>query len=147
MPPKRNARKQSGCLMGGLQITRKESERQRRKGKIYTSKCRVPEKRKKRQETLLEWTMQRNRGKQQNGKEQRVLQETGDTEGIFQAKTGIVNDRNDKDPTEAEDIKKGQQEYTEDYTKKACLTMMMWSLIASQASWGVKSSGPQEASL
>ena len=64
MPPKRNARKQSGCLMGGLQITRKESERQRRKGKIYTSKCRVPEKRKKRQETLLEWTMQRNRGKQ-----------------------------------------------------------------------------------
>ena len=30
----------------------------------------------------------------------------GDTEGTFQAKIGTVNDRNNKDPTEAEEMKK-----------------------------------------
>ena len=36
-----------------------------------------------------------------------------DTKGTFQAKMGTIKDRNDKDLTEAEDIKKRWQEYTE----------------------------------
>ena len=41
-----------------------------------------------------------------------------DTKGIFHAKMGSMKDRNDMDLTEAEDIKKGWQEYTEELQKK-----------------------------
>ena len=55
------------------------------------------------------------------------------------------------DLTEAEDIKKRQQEYTEELYKKHLndqdVVMMLWSLTQSQTSWSVKSSGPQEALL
>ena len=37
-----------------------------------------------------------------------------DTKGTFHAKMGSIKDRNDMDPTEAEDIKKRWQEYTEE---------------------------------
>jgi len=38
--------------------------------------------------------------------------------GIFYAKMGLIKDRNDRDLTEAEDIKKRWQEYTEELYKK-----------------------------
>ena len=38
-----------------------------------------------------------------------------DTQGIFHANMGTIKDRNGMDLTEAEDIKKRQQEYTELY--------------------------------
>ena len=41
-----------------------------------------------------------------------------DTKGIFHAKTGLIKDRNGMDLTEAEDIKKRWQEYTEELYKK-----------------------------
>ena len=50
--------------------------------------------------------MQRNRGKQQNGKDERSLQENQRYQGTFHAKTGSIKDRNGMDLTEAEDIKK-----------------------------------------
>ena len=63
--------------------------------------------------------MQRNRGKQQNGKDQRSLQKKiRDTKGTFHAKMGSIKDRNGMDLTEAEDIKKRWQEYTEELYKK-----------------------------
>ena len=40
-----------------------------------------------------------------------------DTKGTFHAKMGSVKDRNSMDLTEAEDIKKRWQEYTEVYNK------------------------------
>ena len=40
------------------------------------------------------------------------------TKGIFQAKMGLIKDRNGMDQTEAEDIKKRWQEYTEELYKK-----------------------------
>jgi len=39
------------------------------------------------------------------------------TKGIFRAKTGAIKDKNSKDLTEAEDIKKRWREYTELYQK------------------------------
>ena len=48
--------------------------------------------------------MQRNKEKQQNGKD--LFKTIRDTKGTFQAKMGIIKDRNDMDLTEAEDIKK-----------------------------------------
>ena len=41
-----------------------------------------------------------------------------DTKGTFQAKMGLIKDRNGMDLTEAEDIKKRLQEYTEELYKK-----------------------------
>ena len=41
-----------------------------------------------------------------------------DTKGTFHAKMGSVKDRNVTDLTEAEDIKKRWQEYTEELYKK-----------------------------
>ena len=41
-----------------------------------------------------------------------------DTKGMFHAKMGIIKDRNGMDLTEEEDIKKRQQEYTEELIKK-----------------------------
>ena len=48
---------------------------------------------------------------------------------------GTINDRHVKDLTEAEEIKKRWQEYTEELYKKSLMTwiiMMVWSLISSQ---------------
>ena len=58
--------------------------------------------------------MQRNKGKQQNGKVQRSLKKIRDNKGTFHAKMGTIKDRNGMDLTEAEKIKKRQQEYTEE---------------------------------
>ena len=41
-----------------------------------------------------------------------------DTKGKFHAKMGSIKDRNGRDLTEAEDIKKRWQEYTEELYKK-----------------------------
>ena len=50
--------------------------------------------------------MQRNRGKQQNEKTRDLFKKIRDTKGIFHTKMGTIKDRNGRDVTEAEDIKK-----------------------------------------
>ena len=62
--------------------------------------------------------MQRNRGKQQNGKTRDLFTKIRDTKATFHAKMGSIKDRNDRDLTEAEGIKKQWQEYTEELYKK-----------------------------
>ena len=62
--------------------------------------------------------MQRNRGKLQNGKDQRSLQENQRYQGNISRKGGQNKGRNGPDLTEAEDIKKRWQEYTEELYKK-----------------------------
>ena len=54
----------------------------------------------------------------QNGKDQRSFQENQTHQGTFHAKMCTVKDRNGMDLTEAEDIKKGWQEYTEELYKR-----------------------------
>ena len=49
-----------------------------------------------------------------------------DTKGTFHAKMGTIKDRNGMDLTEAEDIKKRWQEYTEElYKKKIFMTQII----------------------
>ena len=52
------------------------------------------------------------------GKTSDLSKKTTDTKGIFHAKMGAIEDRNGMDLTEAEDIKKRGQEYTEELYKK-----------------------------
>ena len=51
------------------------------------------------------------------GKTIDVFKKIRDTKGTFHAKMGSIKDRNGMDLTEAEDIKKKWQEYTELYKK------------------------------
>ena len=52
------------------------------------------------------------------GKTRDLFKKIGDTKGTFQAKMGTIKDRNGMDLTEAEDIMKGWQEYTEELYRK-----------------------------
>ena len=52
------------------------------------------------------------------GKTLDLLKKSGDTKGTFHAKMGSIKDRNGMDLTEAEDIEKRWQEYTEELYKK-----------------------------
>ena len=105
------------AVWGGLKnrCEKKGSEKQRKKGKIYPFECRVPKNSKERLESLPQWSMQRNRGKQQT---RDLFKKIRDTKGTFHAKMGLIKDRNCVDLTEAEDIKKRWQEYTEELYKK-----------------------------
>ena len=47
-----------------------------------------------------------------------LFKKIGDNKEIFHAKMGTVKDRNSKELTEAEDIKKMWQEYTKELYKK-----------------------------
>ena len=51
------------------------------------------------------------------GKTRDLFKKVRDTEGIFHAKMGTIKDRNGKDLTEADEIKKTWQEYTEELYK------------------------------
>ena len=52
------------------------------------------------------------------GKTRDVFKKIRDTRGTFHAKMGTIKDRNGKDLTEVEDIKKRGQEYSEELYKK-----------------------------
>ena len=57
------------------------------------------------------------------GKTRDLFNKIRDTKGTFLAKMGSIKDRNGMDLTEAEDVKKRWQEYTE-YTKKIFMTQI-----------------------
>ena len=77
------------------------------------------------------------------GKDRDLLKSIRDSKGTFHAKMGLIKDRNGRNLTEAEDIKKRLQEYTEELRYKKVLmtwiTMVVWSLTWSQTPWRVKS--------
>ena len=79
------------------------------------------------------------------GKTNNLFKKIRDTKGTFHAKMASNKDRNGMDLTEAEDIKKRWQDYTEELYKKDLHDPdnhdgMITHL--EQTSWNVKSSGP-----
>ena len=93
--------------------------------------------------------MQRNRGKQQNENIRDLLKKVGSIKGTFHARMGMIKDRNGKDLTEADEIKNRQQEYTQ-LQKKGHNDLDNQDGVVSHVELdilGMKSSGPQEASL
>ena len=63
------------------------------------------------------------------GKTRDLFKKTGDIKGTFHARMGMIKDRNDKDLTEIEEIKKRWQEYTEELHKNVLMTKittMVW---------------------
>ena len=59
------------------------------------------------------------------GKSRDLFKKTRDTKGTFHANMGSIKDRNGMDLTEAEDIKKRWQEYTEELYKKIFMTQVI----------------------
>ena len=62
--------------------------------------------------------MQGSREKQRMGKTRDLFKEIGDIKGTLHAGMGMIKERNSKDLTEAEEIKKRWQEYTEELYQK-----------------------------
>ena len=60
------------------------------------------------------------------GKTSELFKKIRDTKGTLHAKMGTIKNRNSMDLTEAEDIKKKWQEYTEElYKKKISMTQII----------------------
>ena len=79
------------------------------------------------------------------GKTRNLFKKIRDTKRTFHAKMGTIKERNSKDLTEAEDIKKRWQEYTEELYKKDLHDPDNHDGVITdldQTSWNVKSSGP-----
>ena len=84
-------------------------------------------------------------GKNRMGKTRDLFKKIRDTKGTFHAKMGSIKDRNRMDLTEAKDIKKRWQEYTEEMYKKGLHDPDNHDGVITHLepdSWNVKSSGP-----
>ena len=59
------------------------------------------------------------------GKARNLFKKIRDTKGTFHGKMGSIKDRHGMDLTEAEDIKKRWQKYTEELYKKTLMTQII----------------------
>ena len=89
-----------------------------RKGKIYPFECRVPRIARRDKKTFLSDQCKEIEENNGMGKTTDLFKKIRDIKGTFHAKMGTIKDRNRMDLTEAEDIKKRWQEYTEEQDKK-----------------------------
>ena len=106
-----------------ISCEKKGSEKQGRKGKIYPFEHRVPKNSKEDNKAFLSNQYKEIEENNRMGKTRDLFKKIRDTKGTFHAKMGSIKDRNGRDLTEAEDIKKRQQEYTEElYQKKIFMT-------------------------
>ena len=89
------------------------------------------------------------------GKTSNLFKKIRDTKGTFQAKMGSIKDRNGMDLTEAEDIKKRWQEYTEELYKKylhdpdnhdAVITHLEPDILQCEVKWALESITMNKAS-
>ena len=69
--------------------------------------------------------MQKNRGKQQNGKTGDLFKKIRDTKGTFHAKMGTVKDRNGMDLTEQTVLRRGGKNTQKNYTKMIFTTQIV----------------------
>ena len=88
------------------------------------------------------------------GKTRDLFKKIRDTKGIFHAKMGSIKDRNGMDLTEAKDIKKRWQEYTELYEKdlhdpdnhNGIITHLEPDILECEVKWALESITTNKAS-
>ena len=89
------------------------------------------------------------------GKTRYFFKKIRDTKGTFQAKMSSIKDRNGMDLTEAEDIKKRWQGYTEELYKKdlqdqdnhdAVITHLELDILECEVKWALESIATNKAS-
>ena len=115
-PRKRNAKKQNGCLQIAVKsrVAKSKGEKER-----YTHlKAEFQGIARRDKKAFLSDQCKEIEENNRMGKTRDLFKKIRDTKGTFHAKMGSVKDRNGMDLTEAEDIKKRWQEYTEELYKK-----------------------------
>ena len=89
------------------------------------------------------------------GKARDLFKKIRDTKGPFHAKMGSIKERNGMDQTEAEDIKKRWQEYTEELYKKdlqypdnhnGVITQLEPDILECEVKWALESITTHKAS-
>ena len=102
----------------------KKSEKQRRKGKIYLFDAEFQRIARRNKKAFLSDLYKEIEENNRMGKARDLFQKIRDTKGIFHAKMDSIKDRNCVDLTEARDIKKRWQEYTEELYKRILMTQI-----------------------
>ena len=115
-PWKRNAKKQNGCLGEALQIAvkRREAKSQGEKERYKHLNAEFHRIAKRDKKAFFSDQCKEIEENNRLGKTRDHFKKIRDTKGTFHAKMGLIKDRNGMDLTEAEDIKKRWQEYTEE---------------------------------
>ena len=108
------------AVWGGLtnSCEKKRSEKQRRKGKIYPLNAEFQRIARRDKKAFLSDQCKDIEENNRMGKTRDLLKKIRDTKGTFHEKMGLIKGRNGMDLTEAEDIKKRWQEYTEELYRK-----------------------------
>ena len=120
---KRNAKRQNGCLRKPYKIAVKRRDTKGKGGKERYTHLNAEFQRTARRDKKAFLSDQCKETQENNrmGKTRDFFKKIRDTKGTFHAKMGSIKDRNGMDLTEAEDITKRWQEYTEElYKKKRC---------------------------
>ena len=142
-PWKRNAKKQNGCLGRPYKELRRESKGEKERYIHLNAELQRIARRDKK--AFLSDQCKEIEEKNTMGKTRDLVKKIRDTKGTFHAKMGSIKDINGTDLTEAEDIKKRWQEYTEELYKKGLHDPDNHDGVITHLepdSWNVKSSGP-----
>ena len=144
-------------VSGGLtnSCEKKRSQKQRRKGKIFPFECRFQRIARRDKKAFLSDQCKKIEENNRMGKTRDLFKKIRDIKGTFQAKMGSIKDRNGMDLTEAEDIKKRWQEYTEKLYKKdlhdpdnhnGVITHLEPDILECEAKWALASITTNKAS-
>ena len=108
------------AVWGGLtnSCEKKRSKKQRRNGRYKHLNAEFQRIARRDKKAFLSDQCKETEENDRMGKTRDLFKKLRDTKGIFHAKIGTIKDRNGMDLTEAEDIKKRWQEYTEELYKK-----------------------------
>ena len=117
IPMKKKCKKEKWLSEEALQIAvkRREAKGKGKRGKIFPFECRIARRDKK---AFLSNQCKEIEENNRMGKTRDLFKKIRDTNGTFHAEISSIKDRNGMDLTEAEDIKKKWQEYTEELYKK-----------------------------
>ena len=122
-PRKRNAKKQNDCVRRPTNSYEKKRSEKKGEKERYTHLIaefqRIARRNKK---AFLGDQCKEIEENNRMRKTRDLFKKIRETKGTFHAKMGSIKDRNDMDLTEAEDIKKRWQEYTEELYKKIFTT-------------------------
>ena len=118
-PWKRNAKKQNGCLGRPYKaVKRREVKSKGEKERYKHLNAEFQRIARRDKKDFLSDQCKEIEGNNRMGKTRNLFKKIRDTKGTFHAKMGFIKDRNGMNLTEAEDIKKRWQEYTEELYKK-----------------------------
>ena len=119
-PRKRNTKKQNDCLRRPYKWLRKEEKlkAKEKKERYIHLNAEFQRTAKRDKKAFLCDQCKEIEENNRMGKTRDLFKKIRDNKGTFHAKMGSIKDRNGRELTEAEDIKKRWQEYTENCTKK-----------------------------